>query len=224
MTESAKCQASGLRARKRAATRSAITTAARILTAQNGLNGFTIEQVCEEVGVSRRTFFNYFPSKEDAILGHFQDDFPAQALEVFLHGAGRGVDAGHGRQEPGESLMQALFRLTCAVVEEMSLTRADQQDLIAVMQKEPQLIMKMLGNVENREKEFAALIARREGLSAHDPAAALAAAFFGLCSHKAGQAFFRAENTSTFADLLASNLQYAQQLFNSASVTIEGPR
>ncbi|WP_449372113.1 TetR/AcrR family transcriptional regulator [Arthrobacter psychrolactophilus] len=56
MTESAKlCQPQGLRARKREATRSAITAAARRLTSQNGLNGFTIEQLCEQVGVSRRT-------------------------------------------------------------------------------------------------------------------------------------------------------------------------
>ncbi|MDD0857104.1 TetR family transcriptional regulator [Arthrobacter alpinus] len=90
MTESAKpqhCQTQGLRARKREATRSAITARARALTAQDGLNGFTIEQLCEDVGVSRRTFFNYFPSKEDAIIGHLLDEFPAGAMAEFLAGA-----------------------------------------------------------------------------------------------------------------------------------------
>ncbi len=51
--------------------------------AHYGLNGFTIEQLCEDVGVSRRTFFNYFPSKEDAIIGHFLDQFPADAIATF---------------------------------------------------------------------------------------------------------------------------------------------
>lgn len=221
MSESANSSpTTGLRARKRAATRSAITTAARILTAQNGLNGFTIEQLCEEVGISRRTFFNYFPTKEDAILGHLQDDFPAEALENFLSGA----DASRGRHALSESLMQALFQLTCAMVENMALTREDQQELIAVMQKEPQLIMKMMGSAVSREREFAALIAQREGLPADHPAASLAAAMFGLCSHKAGDSFFRGDNTDSFERLLASNLKYAQQLFNSSLLTIEGPR
>lgn len=227
VTESANTgQTTGLRARKRAATRSAITTAARILTAQNGLNGFTVEQLCEEVGVSRRTFFNYFPTKEDAILGHFQDDFPAEALENFLSGASQGAvqGASRGRHELSDSLMQALFRLTCAMVENMALTREDQQELIAVMQKEPQLIMKMMGSAESREREFAALIAQREGLPADDPAASLAAAMFGLCSHKAGHSFFLAENPVSFERLLANNLKYAQQLFTSSPITIEGPR
>ena len=59
----------GLRERKRAATRTAITAVARSLTAEHGLNGFTVEEVCEAAGISRRTFFNYFQSKEDAIIG-----------------------------------------------------------------------------------------------------------------------------------------------------------
>lgn len=230
MTESANSShAPGLRARKRAATRAAITTAARTLTAHRGLAGFTIEELCEEVGVSRRTFFNYFPTKEDAILGHLQDEFPGGALADFLSGADHGGGTGDGAAQaaPGglsRSLLPALFHLTCAVVENMALTRADQQELIAAMQKEPQLIMKMMGNAESRQKEFAALIAQREGLSASDPAAVLAAALFSMCSHKAGVAFFHADNTASFASLLAGNVAHAQQLFHPSPLTIEGPR
>ncbi|MGC0239677.1 hypothetical protein [Arthrobacter sp. SD76] len=32
--------------------------------------------MCEAAGISRRTFFNYFPTKEDAIIGHAEDDIP----------------------------------------------------------------------------------------------------------------------------------------------------
>ena len=42
---------------------------ARRSTVEHGLSGFTIEQLCESVGVSRRTFFNHFGSKEDVVLG-----------------------------------------------------------------------------------------------------------------------------------------------------------
>lgn len=76
----------GLRERKRAATRAAITAVARTLTAERGLNGYTVEEVCERADISRRTFFNYFPTKEDAILGHIDDDIPSDVLEEFIAG------------------------------------------------------------------------------------------------------------------------------------------
>src|SRR5258707_8029297 len=56
------------RTERMAATASRLTTLSRRLTAERGLNGFTIEELCDEVGVSRRTFFNYFPSKEEAVV------------------------------------------------------------------------------------------------------------------------------------------------------------
>ena len=76
----------GLRERKRAATRAAITAVARSLTSERGLNGYTVEDVCEQAGISRRTFFNYFPTKEDAILGHVDDEMPEDVFEEFLRG------------------------------------------------------------------------------------------------------------------------------------------
>ena len=76
----------GLRERKRAATRAAITAVARSLTAGRRLNGYTVEEVCERTGISRRTFFNYFPTKEDAIIGHVDDDFPAAVVSRFIEG------------------------------------------------------------------------------------------------------------------------------------------
>ena len=45
-------------------TRAALVARARHLTAREGLTGFTIQELCDQVGVSRRTFFNYFPTKE----------------------------------------------------------------------------------------------------------------------------------------------------------------
>ena len=36
---------------------------------EHGLDGFTMEQLAERVGVSRRTLFYYFPAKDDAVLG-----------------------------------------------------------------------------------------------------------------------------------------------------------
>lgn len=43
------------------------------LVLKNGLDGITVEQICNAANVSERTFFNYFKTKELAIIG---DDLP----------------------------------------------------------------------------------------------------------------------------------------------------
>jgi AcrR family transcriptional regulator len=57
------------RTRKKHATRRALVTAARRLTLEHGLDRITVEQIADEAGVSPRTFFNYFSSKEEAVVG-----------------------------------------------------------------------------------------------------------------------------------------------------------
>ena len=51
----------------KAATRQAITAAALALLRSNGPGNFTVEDIADAAGISRRTFFNYFGSTEAAI-------------------------------------------------------------------------------------------------------------------------------------------------------------
>jgi AcrR family transcriptional regulator len=57
----------GLRERKKAATRLALHEAALELAVRDGLEGVTVEAIADAANVSRRTFSNYFSSKEEAI-------------------------------------------------------------------------------------------------------------------------------------------------------------
>jgi AcrR family transcriptional regulator len=57
--------------RDRAATSQHITLCAMKLTDDHGLDGFTMEDLATAAGVSRRTLFNYFPGKLDAVLGEW---------------------------------------------------------------------------------------------------------------------------------------------------------
>jgi len=58
-----------LRERKRLATRRRIEDAATALVEKHGFDHVTVEDICRDADISRRTFFNYMESKDEAILG-----------------------------------------------------------------------------------------------------------------------------------------------------------
>jgi AcrR family transcriptional regulator len=66
----------------KAATRQAITDAALALLRCSGPGNFTVEDIAEMAGISRRTFFNYFSSIE-AALAAVTNGFLDSALQQF---------------------------------------------------------------------------------------------------------------------------------------------
>ena len=61
--------APGLWARKRSDARVEITETALRLFAERGFDATTIDHIVAEVGISRRSFFRYFGTKEDIVFG-----------------------------------------------------------------------------------------------------------------------------------------------------------
>jgi AcrR family transcriptional regulator len=91
----------GLRETKKLRTRQEIADTAMRLFATRGFDHVTVAEVADEAGVSQKTVFNYFPTKEDL----FYDEVPAR--EEALRQAIRGRRA-------GESILTSLRRLQSA--------------------------------------------------------------------------------------------------------------
>lgn len=76
-----------LRERRRRQTAREIQLATLRLTAARGFENVTAEAIAREAGVSPRTFFNYFPNKDAALVGR-PPAFPAAALAEFAAARG----------------------------------------------------------------------------------------------------------------------------------------
>jgi len=74
--------AEGARERKRRETRERIAEAGQRLFLTNGYDGTTLDAIAAEAGISRRTFFSYFKSKDDVIL--FWRDAGSASLHADL--------------------------------------------------------------------------------------------------------------------------------------------
>lgn len=92
-----KAEPLGRREQNRIDTRRAIADAAFELARSVGPGAFTVDQIAARAGVSRRTFFNYFHSAEDALTVR-TDGFLELALEVF------------GREPQDRSLFDSIIR------------------------------------------------------------------------------------------------------------------
>jgi AcrR family transcriptional regulator len=154
----------GLRERKKAETRLALSSAALRLAEQLGPDGVTVEAIAEAAGVSPRTFFNYFSSKDDAIVGINPSD-PSQMLEDLA------------RRPAGEPPLASLRAATLAVAGRLE---AHADDLVArdhLVQRYPSLAVRRTAGYAVMEQALVEEIGRRTGLDpARDPYPALAVA------------------------------------------------
>jgi AcrR family transcriptional regulator len=141
-----------LRERKKVATRRALSRAAARLAVERGVEGVTIEAIADAAGVSPRTFHNYFPGKEEAIVAPLTDG--AQAV----------IDALRARPA-GEPIWDALRE----VVRDVLLTtdtRDETIGLLRVVKRNPALVGKQLCGLGEMQRQIAEVVAARTGTHA----------------------------------------------------------
>ncbi len=136
------------RERKKEATRQALRAAAVDLTSERGLAGVTIEAITERADVAPRTFFNYFSTKEEAVLGH-DPDRPRR-----LRDAVRARPAG----EP------TLDSLRAVLVEDLASRALDSAKFLRLMRlirSEPHLLAEQLARWDETERSLIAAVTER---------------------------------------------------------------
>ena len=137
----------GLRERKRLATFRAIQVAAVSLATEQGVDRVTVDEISRIADISPRTFFNYFPTKEAALLG----DAPALPDEAFIT---EFVEANDG-------LLDALSRLFTEAVERAAEDRELTQLRRAVIKQNPQLFAMRISSMHEFQHDIESVIARR---------------------------------------------------------------
>lgn len=144
----------GLRERKKTATRRALQEAALELFLERGLENVTVEEIAAEADVSSRTFFNYFASKEDAVLG----DLPIRPDEPVRQEFASGGPS-------GDFVEDLITMLTSFLVntEDLVSHRRRMRMRKQLMEREPQLARGFFGRFHTVELEIAAVIAERWG-------------------------------------------------------------
>jgi AcrR family transcriptional regulator len=181
---------SGLRERKKLATRLALHRAALELVAERGLDTVTVDDIAHRADVSPRTFFNYFSAKDDAVLG-LDPAAPQTQADSFL------------ARPAGETPVQALRAVARAQVEAM----AEDSELwplrLQVIEAHPVLIGQLAAGFGASERALAAAVAERTGTSADDDVypmllAAAGAAAMRTAMHRWHASGFRA----SFPDLV----------------------
>ncbi|MEU6108295.1 TetR/AcrR family transcriptional regulator [Streptomyces albidoflavus] len=160
--------AENLRERRRRQTRAELHAAALRLVRELGFDRVTVEMISKEAGVSPRTFFNYFPTKEAALL--ILPSGPS-AEEAGRFAALPGSDPGTVLRDVGDLLARPL--------EELPFSRAEVAEAARIAEAAPTVLAAVLAGFELLERELVALIAQRLG---EDPEAELPALLAGMCT------------------------------------------
>lgn len=154
----------GLRERKKRATRRALHDAALRLVLERGLENVTAEAISAAADVSVRTFFNYFQSKELAVIGDVVPVDAERTTAVI-------------RSAP--TVLDGLREVALAAARDTTPGREEVLMRWQVMERYPALLPHMHARFMEFERVLASALAARAGTRPDDVAPQLEAAIAG---------------------------------------------
>ncbi|GGM99999.1 TetR/AcrR family transcriptional regulator [Streptomyces fuscichromogenes] len=143
----------GLRERKKRATHRALQSAAVDLFRRHGPDAVTVESICAEAGVSPRTFFNYFATKDEAAF-MLEEGTPA-LIE-------RRITARPAEETPLEAI-RAVF---VARLSELATGRLWLERML-LLRERPELLPRIVLTNRTVEDAVTRAVAARTGLPEH---------------------------------------------------------
>ncbi|WP_378144330.1 TetR family transcriptional regulator [Cnuibacter sp. UC19_7] len=147
-----------LRERKKLAVREALSVTTVLLTRERGLDNVRVEDIVEVVGVSRRTFGNYFSSKEDAIADRHVQRVRAAAADLLQR----------PREEPLWSAITEALLAPYEAADADIPSRDEQTGLLAVLST-PGMQSAVDRGARTANAVFAEAIAVRSHAAPNDP-------------------------------------------------------
>lgn len=156
-------EATGRRERKKRATYLALRAAALDLVSERGFANVTVEDIAEAVDVSVRTFFNYFSSKEDALVG--DDPSSRAAMREELLAVPDGV-------APLDALRRVLVGRLRRIAEDLDLSGEDHElwrRRFAAVHAQPEVLVAYAKHLTVLEQSLSGALLERLG---GDPALA----------------------------------------------------
>jgi AcrR family transcriptional regulator len=189
----------GRRETRRRETEHRIHRCALVLTDERGLDGWTMDELAEAADVSRRTLFNYFPGKADAVLGA-TPELPADALAVFEGGG------------PTGRLVDDLTALAEAILTEKDFD----PDLVGfgrrVLTETPRLLAIAHERFEQVMRELVDHLLRREGRGFGEVRARLLVRLLVVAFDDALDRVTEAPESGSVAELFEHNVRLAREL------------
>lgn len=143
----------GLRERKKLETHRTIALAALRLIDERGLDQVTVDDIAAEAGVSARTFFNYFASKEDAVLIAYADH-AERAEQTIVRFSG---------QPAGLGTFAALVQTLREEMADIERDRAEWLVRLRILRDEPALLSRATVLDSQSHRPMVEAIARRSG-------------------------------------------------------------
>jgi AcrR family transcriptional regulator len=138
----------GLAVRKKARTRQALADAATVLFHERGYDATTIEDIAAAADVSTRTFYRYFPTKEDLVVAMGQT-----SLESFF--------AALEARPPTESLLDAVRVAVDQALVARWVDTASIRSFLALVRDTPAFRARWVEEAYDNRYRLAQVISRR---------------------------------------------------------------